>query len=145
MTVRSQHRGGSVLLVSLVLAVLSGCGDGRKPIPVKGKVTLDGTALTSGSVSYHSAASKGDGSQILAVGPINEQGEYTLSFSNKEGCPPGHYKVTVNASVPSNPRNPYSLPRSIINKKFADPSTTPLSVEVKSDVAAGAFDLAVTR
>jgi hypothetical protein len=145
MTVRSPQRIPSVLFLSLVLSAVAGCGGGTKPIPVKGKVTLDSTALTSGSVTYHPDESKGNKLGSPPVGTINEQGEYTLTYANKEGCPPGHYKVTVNASVPSNPKDPYSLPRSIINKRFADAQTTTLLVEVKSDAAAGAYDLPVTK
>jgi hypothetical protein len=145
MTVRPLRRVCSVLLLPLVLGALVGCAGGKNQVPVKGKVTLNGTPLASGSVSYHPDEAKGTRSQVLAVGPINEQGEYALSASNKEGCPPGHYKVTVNAGVPSDPKNQYSLPKSIIHRKFADPRTTPLSIEVKPDAAAGAYDLVVSK
>jgi hypothetical protein len=146
MTDASARRGRLVFLLPVFLAVAAGCGGGKKQIPVKGKVTLGNTPLTSGSVTYHPDESKGTKVEATSiVGPINELGEYSLSAGNREGCPPGFYKVTVTASIPSDPKNPYSLPRSIINQKFNDPRTTPLSVEVKPDAPAGTYDLSVSK
>jgi hypothetical protein len=49
--------------------------------------------------------------------------------------------VVVLATKPSNAKDPYSLPVSVIDKKYNQLDTTPLTVDVPSDK----YDLSVTK
>jgi hypothetical protein len=77
----------------------------------------------------------------LVVGTIGEDGTYTLITGDVPGAPVGAYKVVVTSSVPMNPGDPYSLPKSIIPAKYGKAETTDLRVDVVSDAAPGAYDL----
>lgn len=137
----------SWLTLTVLLASVSGCGPsgGERTYPVSGRVTVASKLLTTGAVNFHPDASRGNTLSTIAVGTINEQGVYQLMTRSKSGAPAGWYKVTVNANVPSNPKDPYSPPRWLTDRSYTDPKTTPLSVEVKPDAATGAYDLALAR
>ena len=49
--------------------------------------------------------------------------------------------VTVNASVPSDPKDEYSEPKLLHDKAYTEPATTSLSFEVKEGAGSGAYDL----
>ena len=55
----------------------------------------------------------------------------------------GAYKVTVSASVPSDPKDEYSVPKSLINSKYSNPETSGLTAEVKE--GAGSYEFKVTK
>jgi hypothetical protein len=136
-----------VSLAALILLpfFLTGCG-GPPLIPVSGKVLLDGQALTSGSVTFKPDESKGNTSKVEPIGKIAEDGTYTLETNGKPGAPPGAYKVLVFAQGPPvNPKDPYSLTKQIINKKYVQEATTDLSVTVVANAAPDAYDLKVTK
>lgn len=79
-------------LVVGLLAVfnISGCGsgDGLNRKAVKGKVTVNGTAVPNGSVSFEPLDPGGVGS-----GAVITSGEY--SIAKKDGLPPGKYLVKL--------------------------------------------------
>src|SRR6186713_2840818 len=87
----TQTRGipGRWTLVShalgLLLVVLGGCGGGAAP-SIHGKVTLDGEAVTQGSIAFLPTGSGGP----KAAAAI-EQGAYTISSEDK--LVPGKYRV----------------------------------------------------
>jgi len=76
-------------------AVSSGCGPsdplGRRAI--SGAVTLDGTPLTDGTISFQPAEHGATSS-----GALISQGKYAIS--RDKGLPPGKYRVAVNAAKP---------------------------------------------
>jgi hypothetical protein len=45
------------------------------------------------------------------------------------------------ATEPSDPKNPYSLPHSVIGQKYAKPEESGITLEVRKDPPPGAFDL----
>jgi hypothetical protein len=98
-----------------------------------------------GSVSFRPDASKGNSSTLEPSGDIGPDGTYKLSTNGKPGAPLGWYKVIVAADVPSNPNDPYSMPKSIIGTKYADPNRTDLSIEVVEDPSPEAYDLRVSK
>jgi len=110
-------------------------------VPVSGKVLHNGQPLTAGSVTFVPEAN----GQPEAVGSIGTDGSYTLATGDQAGAPVGKYKVVVRSSVPSNPNDPYSVPKSVVPKKYSDPSATDLTVEVASSVTPGAYDLKLTN
>jgi hypothetical protein len=134
-----------LLLAGLLGAFLAGCSRGTGLVPVAGKVTLDGKALGTGTVTFHPDAAKGNKAPHLATGEIDGQGNYKLISDGKEGVPPGWYKVTVTAQEPADAKNPYAVPKSIVNPKFRDVKTSDLSVEVVRNPAPGVYDFSVTK
>jgi len=134
--------GSAVLWAGLGCADRSGVG---KTVPVTGTVYLGDRPLTTGSVSFRPDASKGNTSTGEPSGDIGPDGTYKLSTNGKPGAPPGWYKVIVAADVPSNPNDPYSMPKSIINAKYADANTTDLSIPVVENPSPGAYDLKVSK
>src|SRR5688500_14472551 len=87
----------------LLVAVLSGCGDGTKPLPelapVTGTITMDGKPLADAEVLFIPASSVG----FTAAATTDSSGAYTLqTASGKDsgpGAPAGEYKVTVSRYV----------------------------------------------
>ena len=69
-----------------------------------------------------------------------------MTHNRREGAPEGAYVVTVLVTeTAKTPQGTYTgLPKTISAQKFADPSTTPLKVEVKEGGADDAYDLEVT-
>lgn len=134
------------MLVALSAAALAcGCGDGSgvgRPLPVQGKVTLGGQPLPKGAITFHPDDTKGNKLTTAPVGTI-ENGQYSLATGTKPGAPAGWYKVTITSVVPSDPKDEYSQPRSLINTRFGDPSTSGLAVEVKGGQPA--YDFPVMR
>jgi hypothetical protein len=125
-----------------VIAVALGCAEaGPELIPVSGKVTIDGKLAKEGGVVFH-----GEGNRKM-VGAIAADGSYKMMHKREEGVPAGNYRVTVfvTATPADAQGNPIDLPKTLSSKKFMDPATTPLAVQVQSSAPGGAYDLAVTR
>ncbi len=145
----------SLLVCFLTSVAFTGCGgSGPKLVPVKGKVTLDGTDLKAGQITFVPDKAKGNNLTVGAAGKIVD-GAYTLTSGGKDGAPLGWYKVTVSTDMPGGmgtvtPGDP-SKPASLtpmgggVNKSFTSPETTSLSVEVVATPDAGKYDFKVTK
>ena len=120
-----------------------GCG-GPPPVvtvPVSGKVTVDGQPATTGQVSFLNVEDKtGAG---LCAGTIGANGEYQVFTDGKPGAPVGKYKVTVTPSMVPQAGGPPPAPP--YNARYSNSQATPLTIEVKSSAAAGAYDLKLTK
>jgi hypothetical protein len=130
--------------VGVVVLVWAALGAGCKPsvtlAPVSGKVTMDGQPVTAGQVSLIPMDDKT--LKDLCTGSI-ENGEYKIFTGGSEGAPLGKYKVTVTPSmVPTGGAKSPSMP---FNRKFSEANSTPLTIEVVSSPAAGAYDLKLTK
>jgi hypothetical protein len=135
---------GAILLGGL-FAVALGCGGGdTKMVPVSGKVTVNGKALTSGSVTYKPDKKKGNTFGEEPMGEINAQGEYTLSVRGKPGAPPGAYKVIVSSTGATTEDNTKVSAKNTVNPTYLSADITPLEVEVVKDPAPGRYDLKLT-
>jgi hypothetical protein len=141
----SKNLRNFVLTAALVAA---GCSRGEPLFPVSGVVTLSGKPLAGASITLYPDATKGNQTKRLPAGPSNAKGEYRLYTLMRSGAPAGWYKVVVFASeTPKVPdakdskKNQTALPKSIINARYNQESTTPLSVEVKAAAPPGAYDL----
>ncbi len=84
----------SLLVLGATLFVLSGCG-GIYDASVSGVVTLDGTPLPRGTVSFN-PETPGPSS----YGQIDSSGRYTVMTGREQGLPPGNYVLTVVANEP---------------------------------------------
>jgi hypothetical protein len=74
------------------LLLLAGCGSSHDA-SITGHVTLDGSPLTSGTVTFHPAAGG-----AIAYGQIDSQGNYAVKTGRESGLTPGSYVVTVVAT-----------------------------------------------
>jgi len=124
-----------------------GCGSGgnEKLAAVAGKVTVSGSPLTSGAVTFQPDTAKGNLTQQIPVGMLNAEGRYELMSATKKGAPPGWYKVTVSAQAPIDPKDPYAPPKHLVNPKYSDAGTSGLAVEVVANAAPGAYDFDVMK
>lgn len=86
---------GWLVLGSCLLSALIGCGsdDGLGRRAVSGTVTLDGTALADGSISFEPVEKS-----TMSSGAMIAQGKY--SITKEKGLPPGKYRVVINAIKP---------------------------------------------
>ena len=128
--------------LTLCLILVAGC-DGGGLQTVKGKVTVDGAPLTSGSVRFVPDTAKGNKATAEPAGEIGSDGTYTLMTNGKSGAPAGWYKVTVNAATVPDSSNPFGG-KALVAPRFNAPETSGLSVEVVSSPKAGAYDLTVS-
>ena len=115
-----------VLLFGVIASlglVIAGCGP-QLASKVSGNVTVDGTALTQGDVTF---APVGDGQ--IAYGKIDGSGNYTLRTGSEEGAKPGDYIVTVVAT--GTPPASDKPPPLLTPAKYADKSTSDLKHTVK--------------
>jgi hypothetical protein len=132
----------AALLCALV-SVVTGCEKSEKFVPVVGRVTVNGRALTTGSVSFRPDPGRGNASMHQPTGSIDGEGNYQLFVTGgRAGAPPGWYKVVVTAYDDPSPGKPL---KSFTDMKYADEKTTPLRVEVIENAPAGQYDLALTR
>jgi len=89
-------RAASLLAIAAILSaagLFSGCGAAADPygrLPVKGSVTLDGTALPSGEIVFTS-----DSVVPLISGTKIVNGQFAIP--KDQGLAPGVYKVTINS------------------------------------------------
>lgn len=127
------------LALFLVLLFVVGCGSGQ--VPLGGTVTFeDGTPLTVGSVCFASAT-------VSVRGDIDSQGKYTVgTLTDKDGLPPGTYKVYISGATEETPPQGGGLvgsTRLLIDSRYANEASTPLTLEVPAPN--NRFDIAVPR
>jgi hypothetical protein len=135
--------------LAALLGVAAGCADpGEVMFPVSGKVTLEGTPLNVGAVSFRPDAARGNKSMHIPTGEIDPQGRYELITAGRKGAPPGWYKVLVFADANVQPNTvPTRLlpPRWLMNVKYTNDRTTDLSVEVVEKPGPEAYDLKLSK
>lgn len=87
------RRARLILTLLCALLALSGCGGGAgKPVPVEGKVTLDGEPIADVTLVFTPTDGKGQ----RAHGKSGSDGTFRLTTRNTgDGALPGSYKVTV--------------------------------------------------
>lgn len=117
---------------------LFGCSEN---VPMHGRVTYsdDGEPLTKGTVVFV------DGSQ-QARGDIDEKGKFVIGFvKEKDGLPKGDYRVYIAGAIyyEGTQKNPYQKEVVLIDRKYADPATSPLSIAV--DGSKRSYDIVVER
>lgn len=123
-----------LVLLSLLLVSSIGCGDGRPGrVPVSGKITIDGKPVPFGAVQF-----KPVGGGRTAGGPLNAQGEYSVSmYELNDGLPPGSYMV----SVKSDQTVSDSAVRWLVPKRFSKPKTSGLTADIQDEVESLDYDL----
>lgn len=135
------EQSSRLAVLAVFLAALAGCGSASELASVEGKVTFAGNALTTGAVTFHPDALKGNKTAHIPHGEIDAQGNYRLLSATKPGAPPGWYKVTVRATKPFDPKRPTAPEEWLIPKKYGDPQKSGLAIQVVDTPAPGAYDL----
>lgn len=123
-------------------ATVVGCGGGDAPFalhPVKGKVTLvDGSKLpgdTRRIVFYPKGAEPRSPSALIA-----DDGTYAIeTLEPADGAPAGEYTVVIDCS--NNADYAAGQLKQLVDKKFADKKTSPLTVKVPG----GVYDFKVSK
>jgi hypothetical protein len=110
--------------------------------PVSGKVVLkDGTPVKRGYVLLHADASRGNNSEEVLQGTI-QNGEYTIQTGPYVGAPPGAYRVSIEAAAEVDEKNPY-FTRWFAHEKYIHPDTSRLTLEVTAHPPPNAYDFAL--
>jgi hypothetical protein len=150
------HRPGK-LIAGVVAAmgiaaflVLGGCkepGDEGNRVPVAGKVTYkDGKPLHRGVVIFTPDGAKGNASQHEPRGPIDAEGNYKLSTTDRlDGVHPGWYTVTIVAQEPYDESKSSWDPPWLINRKYGNRQTSGLAAEVIENPEPGRYDFQVSK
>lgn len=131
----------SALLLLLALTIV-GCG-GQPVGKVAGKVTYKGAPVTEGSIIFQNA----DGTVALSSN-LGPDGSYAVTSADRDGLPPGDYKVAVSPGKIGSGEAPLvvapgeAAPPPTIPTKYHSIDTTDLKASVKAgDNAPFNFDL----
>jgi hypothetical protein len=132
----------SRLTAMLICLILVGCqAAAPEPlVPVKGKVTIKGKPLTTGTIVFHPDRDKGNTSKQEPRATISEDGTYDLESNDEPGAPSGCYKVTVYAMKNQGSTKP---PIWLASQKYADVKSSGLTAEVGGD-STKSFDFDLT-
>jgi hypothetical protein len=124
-----------MILAALLACAGSGCGIARSGkasdlIPVKGKVSFKGKALTKGTVTFEP-----DGYGRPARGELQPDGSFVLStLKQGDGAVAGEHRVSITGVEKS-------LGKDRAFTKYASPNTSRLTAEVDRDDTEFTFDL----
>lgn len=122
------------LLIVFSSVFLAGCGsknEGPKLHSVKGKIVQGEMPVAGVQVTFVpvSGAEKVDAQIPFAI--TNDKGEFELATKAKAGAPEGEYKVTLSTNVPPDASGkPITTPNLVLDPKFNEAATTPLSAKV---------------
>lgn len=110
------------ILLLLIILLLTGCGNNIK---LTGRVVFpDGEPLTTGTIYFAK-------SDFQARANIRSNGYYDVgSLSEKDGLPPGTYKVYIIGAIENNPDEKII---SLIATEFIKAETTPLEITVPGE------------
>lgn len=125
------------LALAALIATLTGCGDGKiKRYPVSGSITVAGKPYEGARVIFFPLEGSEAFQKERPLGVTDEAGAFNVTtFVKGDGAPAGKYKVLVmNARPPADAEQAKRWRgRPLIDPKFSNPDTTPLTAEVISD------------
>jgi hypothetical protein len=126
----------------LVCLILIGCQAAvpETLVPVKGKVSVKGKPLATGTIVFHPDRDKGNTSKQEPRGTVAEDGTYELESNDEPGAPTGWYKVTVYAMKNEGSTKP---PTWLASQKFSDVKSSGLTAEVVNN-STKSFDFDLT-
>jgi hypothetical protein len=133
------HVRFAVFLVAVV-GSLWGCAPQEALVPVTGKVMVDGKAMTTGNLSFRPDKAGGNASLSEPHAEIGADGTYTVITDKRKGAPVGKFFVLITADEGIDPKNPSATPKSLLDRKYADPSNPILKVEVTATPKDGQYD-----
>jgi hypothetical protein len=120
-------------LAPALAVVLAGCS-GEPVGYVSGKVTLNDQPVTEGSVVFENAEAG-----ISVSVPLQSDGTYEVRTYDREGLPPGSYKVAITPATMGEGETPLAVdpsqtaagPTSIIPPQYHSTATSKLTATVK--------------
>jgi hypothetical protein len=132
------------IMTTTSIVAIAGCGSGDewtakrpKVYRASGTVKLDGKPLEGATVVYHSQSHN-----VSAQGVTDKDGKYRLTtFDEGDGAADGKHKVVVTKRKYEEMKTKYNspeenavalIPKELLHKRYSQPDTTPLEVEVKS-------------
>lgn len=118
-------RWGSIFACALAISAANGCGG--HGASVGGKVTLNGSPLTRGTVSFYPT-----GGGAAATGSVQPDGAYAISTGRGEGLKPGDYVATVFANEAVPVGGPEIVPKVLTPAIYGDKNTSPLKFNIKA-------------
>ena len=131
------RRSSAIVALGLLVAA-SGCSNEAR---VSGSVKLDGKRLDTGVVSFHPV-----GEGPIAIGQIDDSGDYTAAVGSGGGFAPGDYIVTVVANEPMIPaKDPRMAPmpgKLITPQMYASKERSDLKCTLKA--GSNTYDIAIT-
>ncbi len=144
----ARRRCGALMRVMIGILLLSPAACDHDPVgrtvPAKGKVTLNGKPLRTGSVAFWPDAENGNAAQFEAGAQIDKEGGFELITHGKRGALPGAYLVTVTAQAPIDQKNPYARAELLVPEAYTKKDSTPLRVTIV-DNPPGPYELAVKQ
>ena len=119
--------------------MLAGCSSSTNPrldklVPVKGKVTVNGTPLPDGRVSFYLMDREPNTPFPVPEGKIEADGSYALETQGKSGSPLGKYRVAFDRG---DDRKAWRQ----VAPVYRDPKKSPLEIEVTENKPEGEYDL----
>jgi hypothetical protein len=136
-----------LLLVGTVLGA-GGCGSSAPkgpdvPLsPVTGKITVEGTPMTVGVVTFYPNQAQGNKNIVVPTGMIKD-GEYKMQTNGKDGAPPGWYKVTISANSPTVAILPADAVKP--NDSYQNKMMSELQVDVKETPPPSGYNFNLTK
>jgi hypothetical protein len=119
------------VLACLVALQAAGCASRPAVYAVKGRVTFNGRAVTTGTVVFHAL----DDKLPLVRGEIREGSFELTTYRPGDGAPAGKYQVTVHAFRPGKGVEgwdaDYQPPRPLVPLKYTRLDQTPLAETVE--------------
>jgi hypothetical protein len=140
----SGSRSSSTAYVRVVvcccgLLMLAGCSSNTDPrldklVSVKGKVTLNGTPLPDGRVSFYLLDRDPNTPFPVPSGKIEADGSYKLDTQGRTGAPLGKYRAAVDRGEDRKAWNQ-------VDPIYLNRNKSPLEIEVTENKPEGAYDL----
>jgi hypothetical protein len=119
---------GAAATCGLIVGLASGCDRSSQESQVSGQVSLDGKQIGPGIIVFAPVDSG-----TPATGPIDHDGNYSMSSSHEVGLRSGKYKVGISIrEVPANAKRGELLPpgKLLIPQKYEDSATSGLEYDV---------------
>jgi hypothetical protein len=139
----------------LLMLSLAGCGGGgakgvpKNYVPVSGVVTFNDEPLVGATVQFNPDASMGQDAGAMGYGITDETGRYEAMYrGEKEGIPPGTYKITLmhyampNGDPPPKDMSPTDAGAiATLPPVYSDLTETPLTVVITGEGGTQDFKL----
>lgn len=123
-----------VLVCSLLIGLVVGCGGGPPPIPASGTITFEGEPVADASVLFTPTGS-GVEARLPATGKTDAQGKFKLTTKTPgDGAIPGDYVVSVTPDTAEASEDDYSEPAP---PPFPEQFTSATGSTLKVTVASG--------
>ncbi len=134
------------LALGLPFLLFLGCGEsGPKLNPVAGKISYDGKPLTRGTISLRPEKASAKETSIEPYAEIKADGSFELKTGAKDGAPVGKYIVLVTATEEIDPKNASAAPKDLIPRKYGDPQSPMLRLEVVEKPSPNQYDIVLKK